>query len=235
MGKPTYHLGIALTKTQRILGWLYLPFFLALTPWIIEFVARAMSMPLSNLGLNIVYFSCNFAFVLLVFHRWLLKSLRGFTEKFWLFVQTLILGFALHHLGGLLLDYLFLLFAEIPVNLNDEMVVSLISQSRIVMLLCTIVVAPIVEETLVRGIVFGSFYKINRYLAYAVSILLFSFIHIWQYADRLSVGTLVMDALSYIPAGIALGWTYEKSGTIFCPIVLHALINAVAFGALQIL
>jgi len=204
MKKPNYHLGVSMSKTQRILGWLYLPFYLVLTALCIQFVAKLLRLPLSQLGLNILYFSINFVFVLLVFHRWLLKGLRGFTEHFWLFIQTLILGFALYYLGGMVLNFIFLLFTEIPVNANTEMVGSLISQSKIVMLLCTVIAAPIVEETLVRGVVFGSFHKINRYLAYAMSIFLFSLMHVWQYAAVLDVGTLILNALSYIPAGIAL-------------------------------
>ena len=98
------------------------------------------------------------------------------------------------------------------------------------MLLCTVIAAPIVEETLVRGVVFGSFHKINRYLAYAVSILLFSAMHIWQFAGTLTVPALLYNGLVYVPASVALGWTYEKSGTILCPIILHAMINAIACG-----
>lgn len=230
-----YNLGVPLTKVQKIVGWLYLPFYLVLTALCIGLVAKLLHLELSQLDLNILYFSVNFVVVLLVFHRWLIKSLRGLTEHFWLFVQTLILGFALYYLGGMALNFILLLFTEIPQNVNTEMVGSLISQNRLIMILCTVIAAPIVEETLVRGVVFGSFHKINRYLAYAVSILLFSLMHVWQYAASLDVLTLILNALSYIPAGIALGWTYEKSGTIFCPILLHALINAIACGVMTLM
>lgn len=230
-----YNLGVPMTKAQRICGWLYLPFYLVLTALGISFVARLLHLQLSPLTLNLVYFALNFVFVLLVFHRWLIKSLRGFTEKFWPFVQTLILGFALYYLGGMALNFILLLFTEIPANANTEMVGSLFSQNQVVMALCTIIVAPIVEETLVRGVVFGSFHKINRYLAYTMSILLFSLMHVWQYAGTVDLLTLILNALSYIPAGIALGWTYEKSGTILCPIFLHAIINAIACGIMSLL
>ena len=36
------------------------------------------------------------------------------------------------------------------------------------------------------------------------------------------------------PAGIALGWTYEKANTIWAPICLHMIINALAFGVMQL-
>ena len=48
---------------------------------------------LSALTVNIIYFSINLLFVLLVFRNFLLQ--RFFGSGFWNFVQTLILGFAL--------------------------------------------------------------------------------------------------------------------------------------------
>lgn len=45
----------------------------------------------------------------------------------------------------------------------------------------TIILAPILEETLVRGLVFGSLHRTSRWLAYIVSCFLFVFMHNWQY------------------------------------------------------
>ena len=42
-------------------------------------------------------------------------------------------------------------------------------------------------------------------------------------------------ALAYVPAGIALGWTYEKSNTIWGPILLHMAINAISFGIMSLM
>ena len=230
MAKAHYDIGVRMTKAQKILGWLYLPCYLVLTSFAIQMVAAFLGIPLSEYAVNLLYFIFNFVFVLLVFHRFLLKSLRGFTEHFWQFVQTLILGFALYYIGNLVFVGLFGLLAGDSTIVNNEAVADLISENETVMLLCSVIAAPIVEETLVRGVVFGSFHRVNRYAAYAASILLFSVMHIWQFAGSLTIPALIYNALVYVPAGVALGWTYEKSGTIFCPIVLHAIINAVAYG-----
>ena len=230
MAKAHYDIGLKMTKAQTILGWLYLPFYLVLTSTAIVLTGHLLGTELSEYTVNILYFSCNLVFVLLVYHRFLLKSILGFTEHFWLFIQTLILGFALYYIGNMIFVGVFSIFAGDTTIANNEAVAELISENKTVMLLCSVIAVPIVEETLVRGVVFGSFHRINRYLAYAVSILLFSVMHVWQFAGELSIPALIYNGLAYIPASVALGWAYEKSGTILCPIVLHAIINAVAYG-----
>jgi len=62
------------------------------------------------------------------------------------------------------------------------------------------------------------------------SVLLFTAIHVWQYAATMNIGMLLANCAVYIAPSVALGWTYEKSGTILCPIVLHMIINALACG-----
>ena len=37
---------------------------------------------------------------------------------------------------------------------------------------------------------------------------------------------VLLSCMPYLPASVALAWTYEKAGTIWAPITLHALINA---------
>jgi membrane protease YdiL (CAAX protease family) len=219
-----------MTNAQKIMGWLYLPFYLVLTSSLIQFLGRVLGANLTEYAVNVLYFSINLVFVLLVFHRFLLKSLRGFTEHFWLFVQTLILGFALYYIGNLLVVSITGMFTALPDIANNSAVADLISHNSTAMLLFSVIAAPVVEETLVRGVVFGSFHRVNRYLAYVMSILLFSVMHVWQFASDLSIPVLIYNGVAYIPASVALGWTYEKSGTILCPIVLHAIINAIAFG-----
>lgn len=98
----------------------------------------------------------------------------------------------------------------------------------------TIILAPIIEETLVRGLVFGSLHRTSRWLAYIVSCFLFVFMHNWQYFALYPAGSVLLSCVPYIPAAIALGWVYEKSSTIWAPITLHALINAMSVGVLTL-
>ena len=87
--------------------------------------------------------------------------------------------------------------------------------------LLVIVVAPVAEELFFRGFL----YRVLRlrmafWLAALVDGILFGLVH----------GALVIvPVLAFL--GFVLCWTYERSGTLLVPIALHALNNAIAFGA----
>lgn len=222
--KDGYHIGLKLTSTQTVLGWLYLPFYFVLNRYLLTLLPFA----LSELWLNAVSFAVNFTVVLLLFGRFLTKSLRPFIQHFWRFIQSLILGFALYYITSLVLTKLLSLLTGPVPNFNDEALLGHLGQNKTVMLLCTLLAAPIVEEVLIRGVVFGSVHSVNRIAAYLVSILFFCAMHVWQFFGRADTVSVLLSALRYIPAAVALGWTYEKSGTIWGPIVLHTIVNAIA-------
>ena len=96
----------------------------------------------------------------------------------------------------------------------------------------TVLLAPLAEECFIRGLIFQGLHRKNRWAAYALSTLAFCCLHIYGYIGAYPPLTLVLCALDYVPAGIALAWSYEKADTIFAPILMHCLINALAFQAL---
>ena len=61
----------------------------------------------------------------------------------------------------------------------------------------------------------------------------FSAVHIIGYAGVYSPLHLVLAFLQYLPAGIWLAWCYTKSGSIFGPIVMHAIINLYSLNLLR--
>jgi len=90
---------------------------------------------------------------------------------------------------------------------------------RIVFGLGAIVLAPLVEETLFRGILYPFLKpRIGLPLAVTATSLVFAAIH-------LNVMTFV--PLTFI--GLALVWVYEQTDNLLAPIVAHALFNAVNF------
>lgn len=218
-----YRLTTSLTRTQRILGWIWLPVYLFGLVLALRHVS-AVWLPMDGVTLNAVYCGINLLFVLLVFGTFLAKSFRAGWRDFWPVLQSLILGLALYYVGTWLLTKL---LGHI-VTFNDRTVETYVAQSPALTLVCAIAVSPMVEETLIRGVVFGTFRPRGRVLAYAASALLFCLMHVWQYSAPLP--SLLAAAACYLPGGIALGWTYERSGTIWAPIILHALINAMSFG-----
>lgn len=220
------------SRAATIAGWCYLPFYLFLLSYTIEFVSALLGLHLSALAVNLIYFAVNFLFVLLIFRNFLRQ--RFFGSGFWNFIQSIILGFVLYYAATWAVNELLSLLAGEITMYNNDTVSGLVLSNRYAMLFVTVILAPIIEETLVRGLVFGSLHRTSRLLAYFVSCFLFVFMHSWQYFAIYPVQSVLLSCIPYIPPAIALGWVYEKSSTIWAPITLHALINAMSFGILTL-
>lgn len=149
-------------------------------------------------------------------------------------MQALVLGFAMYYAGTWVLQFALSRLAPGFTIYNNETVGSLISDNQYVMLAVTVFLAPIIEETLVRGLVFGSIQPTSRVMAYLVSVVLFTLMHNWQYFMLYPAGKVLLSCIPYLPASVALAWTYEKAGTIWASISLHAIVNALSFGLLQL-
>ena len=96
--------------------------------------------------------------------------------------------------------------------------------------LWAVVLAPVLEELMFRGGVFGLLRRWNRYLAYGLCMLLFAMYHTWQYALTDPIFWLYL--LQYLPAGYILCRSYEKTECIWTAILLPMLNNTISLLAL---
>ena len=226
-------LGPGLSTAEQVAGFCYLPFYVVLLGWGIQWLSELLGLGLTELQINVAFFVINCVMVWVIFHNFLIRSFRAI--RFWELVQALILGFCLYYAGNLLFGWIVSLLDLTITSFNDETILGLISQNKWVMVICSVLLAPIVEETLVRGLLFGVLRRRSRILAYAVTIVFFAVMHVWQYLLVYDFKAVLLAALQYIPASIALGWTYEKSNTVWAPIFLHMTINAISMGIISIL
>ncbi len=110
-------------------------------------------------------------------------------------------------------------------NPNNQALVSMARSARARMTVTILVLAPLVEELMFRGGVFGLLRRWSRAAAYAVSMLLFALPHVLSYAvEDPSYWPLL---LQYLAAGFLLCRSYEKTECIWTSIVLHMLNNGV--------
>jgi membrane protease YdiL (CAAX protease family) len=92
--------------------------------------------------------------------------------------------------------------------------------------LLTTVVAPIAEETLFRGYVFGALSKWRGWLpAAAITGILFGAVH--------ATSAPAADLLPLMVLGFALCWLYRSTGSLLPCIATHSLNNSLAFGTLE--
>lgn len=96
-----------------------------------------------------------------------------------------------------------------------------------------IYIAPIVEELIFRGGIFGFLRRYNRMAAYAASVIAFSFYHIWGFAIADPSNWIYL--IQYIPVTILLCRCYERTNSIWGPIFFHALVNGMSIRALNAL
>ena len=83
--------------------------------------------------------------------------------------------------------------------------------------------APLLEELLVRGLLFGAFsQRFGKLAGAAISSLLFGFAHIFAYPLKMIPPLVVM--------GIALSWLAWQTGSIVPGIFIHAFVNSLGLG-----
>lgn len=124
-----------------------------------------------------------------------------------------------------------LLAAGFSQNPNNDAVFSLAGDDLGMTTAMAVFLAPIAEETMFRGGVFGLLRRYSRAAAYAVSIALFALYHVWSFA--LSDPTAWLYLLQYLPAGFLLARVYEKTDSLWSAIFLHMTVNGVSMLAVS--
>ena len=133
-------------------------------------------------------------------------------------------------MGSLLAVGIYAIAADF-INLNDETVGAMLQGDPRLIIFTVVVLAPIVEECLYRGLLFRGIYDRSPILAWSLSVGLFAASHVVGYLGLYSPLALAISFVQYLPAGIVLCITYQKTGTIMGPMLTHAIINFMAVYA----
>ena len=216
-----------LSSNETICGWIYFVFHLFLLPSLLTAVNGMLRQPLNETELNFVYFFLNFLVVLWIFHDFLGDSVRQVTRHPIRVLEAVILGGVGYFACQWAMEQLIAWVAPGFLNANDASISALLRGNSFLMTLGTVVLVPPVEECMYRGLIFRKLYGVNKWLAYALSIAAFALIHVIGYLGSYSPLELCLAVLQYLPAGLFLGCSYVRGGTIFAPIFIHAMVNAV--------
>lgn len=178
--------------------------------------------------LNFLFFLINFIAVTVIFHDFWGENAKSLVHQPILAMQTAVLGFCAYYAGTWLVNFGIQWADPGFVNANNAALSGFTQDSRFLLTVGTVLLVPPAEECLFRGLIFRQLYARNPWLGYLLSIALFGAIHILGYLHQYTPIQLVLCFLQYVPAGLALAWSYTKSGTIFAPIAVHAAVNAMA-------
>lgn len=225
---------LPMKKREKIAGWIYMPVHSVLMGQLIlplvYLLLAENGIILDDVQINVIYYGISLAFVLLFMMSYLRESF--IMKKKAGTLITVAKGFAATIVLNYIATFILLFFTSQLTNPNSEAVNDAVTMNVYSMIAVTVIMAPIVEEVLFRGVVFGTIRTKSRILAYAVSILIFSIYHLWSSVAIYHDWTILIYIIQYIPAGITLAWSYEKTGSVWTSIFLHMAINAVSVSAM---
>ena len=231
--KKSKQLYISMSRTEKILGWLYMAFSLLLMPGLLNWVNAQLADPVPESTLNFVFYLTNFLSVAGIFHRFLRSSLSAAWGDIWNFIQAVILGYVAYLAASKAMDFLMSILMPGFSNINDAAITELAKSNYVLMLIGVVFLAPVTEEMLYRGLIFRNLWQSSKVAAYALSMAPFAAIHVLGYIGSTDAARLVLCFIQYLPAGLCLAWTYTKADNILAPTLVHAIVNAVAIGALR--
>lgn len=222
-----------MTRLETYMGMVLVALHLLILPVILVWCNTLLPVPLTGAELNFLLFLTMFVLTLAVFHKFLWKNLENALSRLSDCLLSTLVGFGIYLAGNLVVNMLILNLSPNFSNVNDANIASMSSTHYALMAFATVLLVPVFEETLYRGLLFQGIYRHSRVLSYAVSVVGFAAIHVVGYIGASDPLTLLLCLLQYLPAGFALAWAYEKADSIFSPILMHCVINLIGILAMR--
>ncbi len=230
--KATSHMN----QTERVAGTIFFVVYLLVLPLLanklFSIVEVLFDTKISESLANIIYYYVLFAVVLLLFHSFLAHTtsrfLGGASRAMTTFCVALLVFYGANELFYRVTN----IFFNSHTNLNDTTIAASINAAPRLTALIVVLLAPFVEEVLFRGLVFGCLKEKSHIFAYAVSCVLFAFMHVWTFALSSWDWSYFILMLQYLVPGLVFAWAFDYSGTIWTSILLHATVNALALWAI---
>ncbi|MBE6923216.1 MAG: CPBP family intramembrane metalloprotease [Ruminococcaceae bacterium] len=200
-------------------------------------------LPLLSAGWQFLLFMpVLFGLCLWTFWRFLLDSFQVPLVSPWQILGKAVLAALISQLSRVLtndLIYYFLpgyfLYTDLgPLLYNSawEWAAPLVRENPVLAAVCLTLFLPVVEELLLRGLLFGHFYRRTPLFGFLLTLTVCTVLRLLPVFGRDPV-YLGVCALQYIPMTIYLSWVYVRSDTIAAPMTAHVLINAVSLYILR--
>ena len=218
-----------MTGAETAAALVYLPIHVVLLPILLYKLPVTASM--SELQINITVYITGAIYMLLTEMRFLRRDFDPLCDRPLYCILQVVICYAIMMACNMLLNSVLLqLLPSESQNPNNQAVVELAGLEYGKTAALAVFLAPLVEEPIFRGGIFGILRPHNRTLAYVVSMLLFSLYHVWGYAVSDPVYWLYL--LQYLPVSWLLCRCYERCNSIWGSIFLHMTINAVSIYVL---
>lgn len=224
---------VFMSRRETISGWIYFCFQLLILPTAITVLFVRLVPGWTEAKINFTYFLMNFLVCVGLFWKFLRGNLEKAAESIGRLSIHVLLGLCGYFcLSGIVSSWIYRIAPDF-FNVNDA-AIDLISQGELpLMAVGMIAMVPLAEECFYRGLLFQGLYRRSRVLAWIVSVGVFALIHVVGYIGQYDMVTLGLCLLQYIPAGVCLCWAYARTGTIFAPMLIHAIINTMGVATMK--
>ena len=212
-----------LTRAEMGRGWVFFALYLTVFPLSMGWVQQAFHGELPVAEANVVYYLLAATLVFLVFWTFLRHGfdllLDWLPENLFAFAAGLVGAGALHFLA-MRLPY--------PVeNPNALLYPEQFAAAPQATVLILVVLMPLIEEVLFRGLLFGGLRRYSRPMAFAVSTLGYALFCVASFVFQPEGADLryLLLAVQYLPMSLALSWCYDHGGSIWSAVALHMAVN----------
>lgn len=189
---------------------------------------------MTDTEINLAYYGVGLVYMLVLLRGFLRRSFDAALDAKGNFFVGVAGGYAVDiGLSFILSSVLLVLSLDLGMAPNNEAILAGAAADRGKLAVMSVVMAPIVEEPLFRGLLFGCIRPRSRAAAYIVSALLFSLYHVWQFVFISGDFGLLVYCLLYLPVSIGLAWAYDRSGSIWAAMLMHGIVNAVSLSVLE--
>lgn len=226
-------LTVSVTRAEMILGFIYIAVQLLILPSVLVMGNRLLGSPFSTVQVQFALFCADFICVTVIFHRFLIGCAKVSLAAP---LRTLCfagMGLLLYWVGSFAVNLFILTVYPDFSNVNDASIGQLTRDNYTLMAVGTVLLVPVTEETLYRGLVFGTLYRRSPVAAYAVSTLVFAALHIVSYIGSYEPLLLLLCFLQYVPAGLCLAWAYAQADSIWASILIHIAVNQMGVVAMR--
>ena len=218
-----------MTAQERTRGWVFFALFVLVFPLVMGAIQRSVGGELPVAEANVIYYLLSATLVFLVFWNFLRSSFDRLLDRLPENLFALVTG-----LGGAAVLHLVVMLFPYPVdNPNPSSYAEQFQLAPSATIAILVVLMPVVEEVLFRGLLFGSLRPYSRPLAWVVCVAGYCVYCVWQFVYSFGAVDFryLLLAFQYLPMSAALTWCYDRGGSIWSAVLLHMILNAYTLAA----
>lgn len=201
--------------------------------------------------LNLAVELATISLLVFFFGRFYWVNLKNFFREFKaVYIWAPIACYAIALAGNMVAQMILMLIrGESQSTTNNDIINDMLLQSPLQIILVTVILAPILEETIFRAGLCRSLTSHKNYfvkaIGFIISVFIFAFMHVYQYAffatDASGAVYLTFNAneflsiLSYIPMSISLAVCSYICKNFWGSVICHMITNGIAVALLLLM